>query len=154
MENGHLELDGGCPADANNAPAQSNGAASKKRRRRTWRPSTSKTRLRTLDELDQRTHAAQRAKLTVSGLVSDLGGTEQVTVSQHQLITRAAVLSAYIEDVEVAWLRKEPVEEGTWFAAINALRRCLVSLGLERRARDCTSLGTILRQGNRNEVRP
>ena len=152
MENVHSELDGGCTADATNALPRSDGARTRKRRPR-YRPSP-KTRLRTLDELDQRTHAAQRAKLTVSGLTSDLGGSEQVTVSQQQLITRAAVLSAYIENVEVAWLRKEPVDEGTWFAAINALRRCLVSLGLERRARDCTSLGTILRSGHRNEARP
>jgi hypothetical protein len=154
MENGRLELDGRCPPDATNAPAQTNGAVSKKRRRRTWRPSA-KTRLRTLDELDQRTHAAIRAKQLVSSLVVDLGGSEQVTVAQHELIQRAAILGALASDLEVAWLRKEPVEINEYLAAVNAQRRVLVSLGLERRARDVsTSLGSILRNGHRNEAAP
>ena len=39
--------------------------------------------------------------------------------------------------------------------AINAQRRVLVSLGLERRARDVDkSLGEVLRNGNRNEATP
>jgi len=39
--------------------------------------------------------------------------------------------------------------------AINAQRRVLVSLGLERRARDVgKSLGEVLRNGNRNEATP
>jgi hypothetical protein len=154
-QNGHVELDRGCGADATATLTQSNGAVTRKRRRPRWHPSP-KTRLRTLEhDLDGRTHAAQKAKLTVSGLTSDLGGSEQVTVSQHQLIMRAAILSAFIEDIEVKWLRKEPVAVGEWFAAINALRRCLVSLGLERRARNVgTSLGEVLRNGNRSEATP
>jgi hypothetical protein len=151
MENVHSEVDGGCPPDATNALAQSNVAVSRKRRRRTWRPSTSKTRLRTIEELDQRTHAAQKAKQLVSSFLSDI---PEATVGQHELIKRAAILGAFIEDCETRWLRKEPVAVNEYLAAINAQRRVLVSIGLERRARDCTSLGEVLRQGNRNEVRP
>ena len=145
--NGRSNFTGECAADVTGMPGQSNGAPPPKRRRH-WRPS-GKTRLRTLDELDGRTHAAQHAKELVSRLVVDLGGSQQVTVGRHELIKRAAVLGALIEDCEVRWLRKEPVEINDYLAAINAQRRVLVSIGLERRARDVTSLGDILRDGHR-----
>jgi hypothetical protein len=151
--NGHVKQASGCLANATATPTQSPVAVTRKRRPR-WHPSP-KTRLRTLEhDLDGRTHAAQKAKLTVSGLISDLGGSEQITVGQHQLVMRAAILSAFIEDIEVRWLAKEPVEEGTWFAAVNSLRRCLVSLGLERRLRQVgPSLGDVLRD-HQSEARP
>ena len=142
--NGRSKFTGECAADVTGMPGlptahQHRNAAAIGVRRAS----------RTLDELDGRTHAAQHAKELVSRLVVDLGGSQQVTVGRHELIKRAAVLGALIEDCEVRWLRKEPVEINEYLAAINAQRRVLVTIGLERRARDVTSLGDILRNGHR-----
>ena len=41
-------------------------------------------RLKTLDALDSRTHAAIKAKALVSALESDLGGPDNVTVAERQ----------------------------------------------------------------------
>lgn len=59
---------------------------------------------------------------------------------RHQTTTakRSAVLSAQLEDFETRWCLGEEVELPDYLAAINVQRRILVSLGLERRARDVT----------------
>jgi len=101
-------------------------------------PKRAKTRLRTLDDLDNRTRAAQYAHRLVAGLESDLGGASEITVGQRELIKRAALLGAFIEDHEARWLRNEAVAIDDYLAAINAQRRVLTTLGLDRRARDVT----------------
>jgi hypothetical protein len=53
-------------------------------------------------------------------------------------VQRAAVLGAFIEDCEARWIGGEPFEVGDYLPAINAQRRILETLGLERRARDVT----------------
>jgi hypothetical protein len=141
LMDGRSKFTGECAADVTGIPAQSNATPAPKRRRH-WRPSA-KTRLRTLDELDGRTHAAQHAKKLVSDLVESAG--PQCSVGRLELIKRAAILGAFIEDCEVRWLRKEPVAFNEWHAAVNAQRRVLVSIGLESRAAPMLSLGEVLR---------
>jgi hypothetical protein len=95
-------------------------------------------RLKTLDALDRRTHAARRAGDLVSGLESDLGGSENVTVAEHQIVQHAGVLGAVIEHQETLWLGGEEVDETALLTAINCQRRLLEAIGLQRRARDVT----------------
>lgn len=107
-----------------------------------------KFRLLCLSDLDQRTAAARRSRDLVSKLEADLGGTAALSEGQRQLIQRAAVLGALIEDCEAHWIGGEPVEMGRYLSAINSQRRVLATLGLERRARDVTpSLAAYLLSG-------
>jgi hypothetical protein len=105
----------------------------------------SKVRLRTLDDLDGRTGAAKRALALVAQLENDLGA--DPTIAQRELVKRAGALSAILEDFEARWLKDERLSLADYLAACNVQRRILATLGLERRARDVTSLvncsGTI-----------
>ena len=105
-------------------------------------------RLKTLDALDARTHAAQKAQALVSSLEADLGGAENVTVAERQVIQHAGVLGAVIEHQEVSWLAGEEVDESALLAAINCQRRLLETVGLQRRARDITPISEVLRRVN------
>src|ERR671914_535515 len=91
-----------------------------------------KLRLRTLDDLDHRTHAARRARDLVGSLVSDLGGPTAVTAAMMQLTQRAALLGAYLEDIETRWVKSEQIPIQDYLAGANTQRRLLMTLGLER----------------------
>ena len=97
-----------------------------------------KVRLRSLDDLDNRTAAARRARDLVADLESDLGGGDRLSVGLRELVKRAAMLGAIVEDCEVRWLERKPVDLDTYLAAVNAQRRVLVTVGLDRVPRDVT----------------
>lgn len=104
-----------------------------------------KLRLLTLNSLDGRTAASRRARDLIAEIESDLGGSDCLSAGQRQLVQRAAVLGALIESYEATWLagKKTPIE--TYLSTINAQRRVLTTLGLERRAHDVTpSVGAYL----------
>jgi len=110
-------------------------------------PRKGKNRLKTLDDLDGRTNAARRARQLVADIESDLGG--GLTAAQRELVTRSAVLGAYLQSAEVAWLAGEAVDVGAWFSAIDRQRRLLEVLGLERKAKDVTNLADYLAKRER-----
>jgi hypothetical protein len=95
-------------------------------------------RLKTLDALDSRTLAARRAQALVADLESDLGGPDNVTVAERQIVQHAGVLGAVIEHQEALWLAGDEVDETALLAAVNCQRRLLETVGLQRRARDVT----------------
>jgi hypothetical protein len=97
-----------------------------------------KARMLTLSSLDKRTSAAKRTHELIAGIATDLGGAEHLTEGAKQLVQRAAVLGAFIEDCEARWVAGEPFVVADYLPAINAQRRVLESLGLERRAKDVT----------------
>jgi hypothetical protein len=93
-------------------------------------------RFLTLRDLDQRTRAAEKANATRSAFERDLGGGEHLTEGQNQLVQRASILSAMLEDFEVRYSIGQPVEFSDYMTGCNVLRRILCTIGLERRARD------------------
>lgn len=104
-----------------------------------------KARLLTLAHWDGRTAAAKLVRELIASITDDLGGDGQLTEGARQLVQRAGVLGAYIEDAEARWIAGEPFEPNEYLAAINVQRRVLATLGLERRARDITpSLATYI----------
>jgi glutathione S-transferase len=100
--------------------------------------SGSKARLLTLGHLDGRTMAAKRARELIEAIELDLGGADRLSEGSRQLVQRAAVLGAYIENCETRWLGGDAVDLSDYLAAINAQRRVLATLGLDRRARNVT----------------
>lgn len=93
-------------------------------------------RLRTIDSLDGRTASARRARDLVAGLEEDAGGSEHISVATKQLVQRAAILGALIEDFEARWLGGQQIDVAELLMAVNCQRRVLATLGLERKARD------------------
>jgi hypothetical protein len=112
------------------------------------RATASKVRVRllTLDELDGRTSAARLVRELIASIENDLGGADALTEGQRQLVQRAAVLGAMIEDSETRWIGGAEFDAAAYLAQINAQRRVLATIGLERRARNVTpSIGEYLR---------
>jgi hypothetical protein len=92
--------------------------------------------LLTLDHLDQRTAAARAARSLVDHLTSDLGGDDQLSAGERELVKRAALCGAIVADFEARWVAGQPVELNEYLAAVNVQRRVLATLGLQRRAKD------------------
>jgi hypothetical protein len=65
----------------------------------------------------------RRVRELMAGLESDLGGADYLTVGRRQLVQRAAVLGAIIEDHEAQWAAGEKIEVNAYLTAINAQRR-------------------------------
>ena len=64
-----------------------------------------RTRFITLADLDGRTRAARNARDIAAAMTADLGGEQDLTEAQRQLIQRAATLGALIEDFRPALSR-------------------------------------------------
>jgi hypothetical protein len=97
-----------------------------------------RARLLTLDHLDQRTAAARAARSLVDHLTSDLGGDDQLSAGERELVKRAALCGAIVADFEARWVAGQLVELGEYLAAVNVQRRVLATLGLRRRPVDVT----------------
>jgi hypothetical protein len=125
------------PADA--SETQGKPAAIPKR-------SKGKARLLTLDSLDRRCRAAKRATQLIDDIHSDLGGRDNLSEAAKQLAQRGALLGVYCESIESAWLRGERVEWLDYFSAVNAQKRVLQVIGLDRRARTITQRDDEMQQ--------
>ena len=125
--------------------AKSNGEATLPKRSKTRK---GKIRLLTLDSLDARTAAYASASKLIETLSVDMGGMDQLSEGEKQLITRAAMIGAIATDFEARWVAGQKVELSDYLQAVNAQRRVLATLvsGLPRRAKDIgPSLGDLLR---------
>ena len=106
-----------------------------------------KYRFVTLDELDGRTLAAKRARQLVDDFTSDLGGDSNLSTAERELIQRAAILGTILGNYEAHWLVEGAVPLGEYLPCVNAQKRVLETLGLQRRPRDVTpSLATYLKE--------
>jgi hypothetical protein len=105
------------------------------RRTRTRR---GKVRLISLDALDARTAAARAARELIAMLSTDLGGDEQLSAGERQLVQRAAMCGAIVADFEARWVAGEPIALNEYLSAVNVQRRVLATLGLRREPRDVT----------------
>ena len=97
-----------------------------------------KSKLLTLDDLDGRTRAGQRAFEFHDRLVSERGGTESMGVLRYAMTRSVAVLSAMIEDAQARWLLGEPVSLTDLATLLNARRREAEKIGIDPDPRDVT----------------
>ena len=103
-----------------------------------------KIRLLSIDDIDGRTLAVKRVRATEAAIVSDLGGQDAITAAQGAMVRRAAVLVTMLGDVEARWAGGEQIDPAGYRATVDALRRLLLALGLERRAKAVPSLNDYL----------
>lgn len=104
-----------------------------------------KVRLKTLDDLDRRTRAAQAVFELRDRLVDDLGGRDRLSIMQTELINNAACLGAMLKDSAASYLQGELIDLTEYMALTNAQRRLLADLGLEKRIKDVSSFAESLR---------
>jgi hypothetical protein len=97
-----------------------------------------KQKLLTLGDLDGRTRAVQMVRATITALEADLGGADHLTTGESQIVKRAALTGAMLEDLAVRWLSGEPVDPALYATLSNSERRLLETVGLKRRQRDVT----------------
>lgn len=98
-------------------------------------PGAGKLKLVTMASLDGRTRAARTVRDLVASIETDLGGTDEVSAMQAQLVRRAAVLGALLESQEAGWAAGDGIDAGEYLPALNAQRRVLDTLGIHRKPR-------------------
>jgi hypothetical protein len=84
-------------------------------------PALPKQRLHTLESLDGRTRASQRAHALMRSFAADLGG--KLSAGQRLAIRRAAMLSALAEDATARQLSGETVDLDQLVRISNLARR-------------------------------
>ena len=109
----------------------------------------SKTRLLSLQDIDRRTAAYRKTADLIDAIENDLGGPDQLSTGERQIIQRAALTGALLEDLEARWLAGQPIDPAAYCTVLNAQRRLFEAVGLKRRPRDVTpDLRTYLAQPN------
>ena len=101
-----------------------------------------------IDRLDGRTAIAQDMRARWQQITADLGGEATLSYSQRSLVERALWLEHWlaVQEQALAAGQYETFDAGRWTQACNALQGILKTLGIERRARDVTSLADYIAQ--------
>lgn len=98
-----------------------------------------------LGGVDGRSATARRFRDLIAAMTSDLGGADLLSEGQRQLIRRAAALAVECERGEARMAGGKSFDLPAYIVGANALRRILVTLGLERRAAAEPRLADVLR---------
>jgi hypothetical protein len=114
------------------------------------RPKTrnGKVRLRSLEDLDKRSTAYRHVHELVAAITNDLGGPNTLSTSERLIIEDAAFMSTICKDRQVLWLQGKEIDVNAYVTTANCVRRNLETVGLERRAKDVTAEGDLLRRFN------
>jgi hypothetical protein len=94
-------------------------------------PALPKQRLHTLESLDGRTRASQRARAIMRSFAADLGG--KLSAGELLAVRRAAMLSALAEDATARQLAGETVDLDQLVRISNLARRAVADLNLPKR---------------------
>ena len=97
-----------------------------------------KARMLTLADVDRRTAAYKNTRQIIAAIEDDLGGGDILSTAERQMVQRAGVLGAILEDIETRWIGGAEIDPVTYTTVINAQRRMFEILGTKRRAKDVT----------------
>ena len=98
------------------------------------------SKVKDLSSLDRRTAAYRKTLQLISAIEADLGGPDQLSTAERQIIRHAALTSAMLEDHGTRWLGGEPVDPAVYCTLANSERRLYETVGLQRRQRDVSTL--------------
>jgi hypothetical protein len=99
---------------------------------------TNRTKLFAVEGMDGRTGQARRYRDILTQIECDLGGIDNLSEGQRQLCRRAATLSFTAECMEGDAVAGNAFDIDLFGQLTDRLGRCLLRLGLERKARDVT----------------
>jgi hypothetical protein len=104
-------------------------------------------------ETDGRSQWARRWRDICGEIIGDLGGADLLSEGQRQLARRAATIAIACEKLEGEVAAGNDIDLDQYGQLTDRLGRTFQRLGLERRPRDITSLGSILRAGIERQQR-
>jgi hypothetical protein len=130
-----VQLDGGAGAEAGAVQAGQGPRWPSKRQR---------VRLLSIQDIDQRTHAARNAKQIRAAVIADLGGEEVLSTLQAIMADNAAVLACQLADLKVRWLRGDEIDPAVVATITNVFNRTAAQLGINRQPRDVQDLRSYL----------
>jgi hypothetical protein len=103
-----------------------------------------------LADIDERGRWCRRLRDLIGDQVSDLGGAEVISSAEMVLVRRAAMITLQLEMMDAEFARNDGVASAKaldlYGRTAGNLRRLLEALGLQRRQKDVTTLGSVLRQ--------
>ena len=98
-----------------------------------------------LSELDGRTAICQEMRERYIEFTDDLGGRKNLSYAKRSLVERALWLEYWLTTQELALAKGDDFDVARWTQAANSLQGILSKLGLERQAKDVTSLKDYIR---------
>jgi hypothetical protein len=101
-----------------------------------------------LPGVDGRSGWIRRCKDLIAEHLSDLGGFDNASAAERSIVRRASVITVELERLEAKFAlagEASPQDLDIYQRTAGNLRRLLEAVGLQRRVRDVTSLGAILR---------
>jgi hypothetical protein len=99
----------------------------------------------TIDALDKRTRPFRRYQAISTAILSDMGGEDQTSEIQRQLVSRFATLALSLEAMEASAIEGSAIDLDLFARGAGHFRRLGEALGMKRIPKDVTSLGAILR---------
>jgi hypothetical protein len=128
------------PADASGiAHARPGNGQSKRRRHRVARP-----QLLTRDALDGRTNAARAFDRLAADITADLGGRDQLSTIEAALIEAFCGAAITLQHLNCQLALGQKIDFSQHAQAVSAMVKIASRLGLQRRAKDVTSLQSYL----------
>ncbi|MEI6558496.1 MAG: hypothetical protein WCO00_08810 [Rhodospirillaceae bacterium] len=97
-----------------------------------------------LPEIDGRTRAARLSRDIADAIANDLGGPDNLTEVQRQLIRRLAIMCVVARGMEDRLALGEDLNIGEYSTLTNALRRIAADIGLKRIPKDMGNLNDYL----------
>jgi hypothetical protein len=93
-----------------------------------------------IDALDRRTRPYKRYEMIRAAVLSDMGGAENTSEVQRQLISKFATLALQLEVLESAAIEGTQIDLDLFGRCAGHLRRIAETLGLRRVPRDVPTL--------------
>lgn len=99
-----------------------------------------------IDRLDGRTAIAVDMRARWQQITDDLGGADRLSYAQRSLVERALWIEHWIaqQERELAEGRAGGFDAGRWTQATNSLLGLYRTLGIQRRAKEVTSLADYI----------
>jgi hypothetical protein len=112
------------------------------------RPGTYKIQMLALEDLDGRCRGAKAANQLRAELFADLGGEQNLSAAQREIVKHASIVGAILSDVEAKWLVGKGADLATMGMLIDRQRRLFECLGLHngRRPKDVTPVQSLNRR--------
>src|SRR5262245_42352853 len=111
--------------------------------RKRWRVSEARL-LRQYKDLDRRSLAYRETMRLIEAMQADLGGADQLSAAEKQMIQRAGILGALLAKQEAYFLKHQRIDAAEYCLVLNAQRRLFESLGIRRRPKTVIDLESYL----------
>jgi len=107
-----------------------------------------------LEEMDGRGEVVKLLRQRLAQLTGDLGGLDGLSYQERSLCKRIIHLERQLDKKELSLAHDTPIDESSYYNAINALSGLFAKIGLKRRAKLVNSLSAVLNAAKQPEPQP